>query len=587
VKFDNMAWLLAGTLACIVLVFAWQRYDARQRAALERFIAPRLRAQLTQSVSLLARRVQRVLFAGALLLLFVALAGPLVGFRWEEIRHRGNEVVFVIDTSRSMLTPDVKPNRLVRAKLAIDDLVQQIDGDAVGIVAFAGTAFLVCPMTLDYGAFHQSLAAIDTRTLPRGGTNISSGIREAAMTLSRRPGSDKFMIVVTDGEELEGSALADAQAAHRQFGLKIFTLGVGTASGDLIPIPSDQGGGFVKDENGAPVKSRLDESALKAIATAGGGRYAALGAQEEGLLDITHAILGAATKHDLVYRQQRVYIERYQWPLAASLMLLIASLLMGTRRSTRAKAAAPCVVVAASLAVLLVFTLRFRSAAADTAPDAKPPVANYDSGAAAYRAGQYSQATQAFDQSIKRAPSSERQRLADQEDAYYNLGNSLYRAGQTLEKSSTQDTLKKWKDAVKAYDTALQLRADDADAKYNRDLVQRKIDALENPPPNPQQNPQHSPSGQPPSGQPPPQSPPPPPKPGPAPPQGSQPPPPPPSPPDADSAPEGQRTPGQMSRAEAQELLDSAKGDERQGPAAPSALRNSHRDPPDKPFKDW
>ncbi len=95
--------------------------------------------------------------------LFAALAGPLVGYRWEQVSRRGNEIIFAIDTSRSMLTPDVKPNRLTRAKLAIDDFAKRLDGDAVGIVAFAGTAFLACPMTLDYGAFHESLGAIDTQ----------------------------------------------------------------------------------------------------------------------------------------------------------------------------------------------------------------------------------------------------------------------------------------------------------------------------------------------------------------------------------------------------------------------------------------
>ena len=620
-KFDNALWLLAGLLACIALLWGWRRYDARQRASLERFVAARLRLQLTQSVSILSRRIHRTFVMLALAALFVALAGPLVGFRWEQIRHRGNEIVFVIDTSRSMLTPDVKPNRLVRAKLAIDDLVRQMDGDAVGIVAFAGTAFLVCPITLDYGAFHESLEAIDTRTIPRGGTNLSNGIREAAAALRRRPGSDKIMILVTDGEELEGSALADAQAANRDLGLKVYALGVGTAEGDLIPIPAAQGGGFVKDESGTAVKSRLDEAALKALAAGGGGRYAALGAQGEGLEEISRAILGATTKHDLAYRQQRVYIERYQWPLAASLALLSASLLVGTRRRGRAKAAVSGAVAAAGV---LVFVLapwtRSSFAAADVKPDAKP-AADYNSGTQAYRAGQYSQATQSFDQSIKRSPSSDRQRIAEQEDAYYNLGNALYRAGQGTEKSAVQDTLKKWKDAVKAYDTALQLRSDDGDAKYNRDLVQRKIDALENPPPNPQQNPQQDPQqnpqqNPPPPGQPPPpqkpppsqpppgQSPPPPgqPPPNQPPPQGQPPPPagkspPPPAAPPSqndaeppandDSQPEGPRAPGEMSRAEAQELLDSAKGDERHGPALPGAALNTHRDPPDKPFKDW
>ena len=198
------------------------------------------------------------------------------------LSRRGNEIVFAIDTSRSMSTPDIKPNRLTRAKLAIADFANRLDGDAVGIVAFAGTGFLVCPITLDYGAFHESLSAIDTNTIPRGGTNIASAIHEAQAALRRRPGSDKILILVTDGEDLEGSALVAAQTAKQQDNLKIFTVGVGTAGGDLIPVPPDQGGGFVKDENGAFVKSRLDEAALKAIAAATGGFYVPFGAQGEG-----------------------------------------------------------------------------------------------------------------------------------------------------------------------------------------------------------------------------------------------------------------------------------------------------------------
>ena len=114
-----------------------------------------------------------------------------------------------------MPTPDVKPDRLTRAKLAIDEFAGQLDGDAVGIVAFAGSAFLVCPITLDYGAFHESLAAIDTDTIPRGGTNIAAAIAEADLALHRRRGGDKILILMTDGENLEGDALAAARAAGR------------------------------------------------------------------------------------------------------------------------------------------------------------------------------------------------------------------------------------------------------------------------------------------------------------------------------------------------------------------------------------
>ncbi|MGA2188711.1 MAG: VWA domain-containing protein [Steroidobacteraceae bacterium] len=553
-RFSHPWWLAVALLACALCVGMWRRHDARQRAALARFVAAHLRSELTQSISTAKRRVQRGLFLAAAVLLCAALAGPQLGYRWEQISRRGNEIVFAIDTSRSMLTPDIKPNRLARAKLAIDDFANQLDGDAVGIVAFAGSAFLVCPLTLDYGAFHESLSAVDTNTIPRGGTNIASAIREAQAALRRRPGSDRILILVTDGEDLEGSALAAARSAKQQDGLTIFTVGVGTAGGDLIPIPAEQGGGFVKDETGQFVKSRLDEPALKAIAQATGGFYAPLGTQGEGLESIYKTALGPLAKHDLASRQQRVYTERYQWPLAVSLGSLLLSLGVGTRRRAPARSAVPASaarVRVAALAVLMAligaapqptraaapnpedayakgdFGAAERAYAAAAQRDPAKPLLEYNLGTAAYRAGQFPQAAQAFQQSITKAPSSDPKRLADQEDAYYNLGNALFRAGQKTEQASPQETLQKWNDAVKAYETALQLRANDADSKYNRDLVKRKIDALkqnqnqnqnknqnknqgqnpnQNPQPNQSQNPPDKGSGQPPNqpqGQPP------------------------------------------------------------------------------------
>ena len=187
-------------------------------------------------------------------------------------------------------------------------------------------------------------------------------------------------------------------------------------------------------------------------------------------------VFGAVTKHELVYRQQRIYNQRYQWPLAASLLLLLASLVVGTRRSRRRPAAVAGVL--AALTMIAVPLVPTRGVAAD----ASTPLAQYNAGTFAYRAGRYSQATQAFENSIETAPASDTKRLSDQEDAYFNLGNTLYRVGQQYEKSAPQQAIQKWTEAVKAYETALQLRADDADSKYNRDFVRRKIDALRQPP---------------------------------------------------------------------------------------------------------
>jgi Ca-activated chloride channel family protein len=365
---------------------------------------------------------------------------------------------------------------------------------------------------------------------------------------------------------------------------------------------------------------------LKAIAAATGGFYVSLGTQGEGLEAIFSAVLGTMAKHDLASRRQKIYIERYQWPLAGSLAMLLASLVIGTRRRHGAQAAAASSAVAAAGLMLMMTARVLPAQAADDAPvlDSKRPVLDYNAGTAAYRAGQFPQAAQSFQQSISHAPSSDLKRLGVQEDAYYNLGNALYRAGQKTEQSSPQETLQKWNDAVKAYETALQLRADDADSKFNRDLVKRKIDALnqqqsqnkqnnkdqgqnKNQPPDsgqkpnqpqdkgsgqtPQQPPGQSPqqppgqSPQQPPGQPPPQN-------GDQPPRSAGQPPPAPNAGEGqggdggDQAADNQRVPGQMTREEARELLDSVKGDERHSLGVPVAQRDAAL-PPDKPFKNW
>ena len=509
-KFAEPIWLLAGLIVCGALVWAWRRYDARQRAALATFASSHLHAQLTASFSAAKRHWKRGLFLAAVGCLFLALARPQAGFRWEEVKRHGIEVVFAVDTSRSMLTPDVKPDRLTRAKLAVDDFVSHLNGDGVGLIAFAGNAFLQCPITLDYDAFHESLEAVDTTIIPRGGTDIASAIREAQAALQNRPGKDKILILLTDGEDLEGSALATANASAKD-GLKICTVGVGTANGDLIPIPAEQGGGFVKNDSGQFVKSHLGEAGLKSIAEATGGLYAPLGAQGQGLDTIYQQALAPLAKHDLASRRQRVYTERFQWPLTGSLALLLASVLVGTRRRSPRKNQVPASVTgtvrphlmaqpaAAMLGAMLCLPFNHAQASTATAEkayqkgdfataqreyaaaaqrDPKKPDLQFNVGTAAYKAGQFPQAAEAFQKSLDGKPSADPKRLAAQEDAYYDLGNTLYRSGQKTEPSNAQQTIQTWEQAVKTYGAALQLRPNDTDAKYNRDLVQRKLDQL-------------------------------------------------------------------------------------------------------------
>jgi Ca-activated chloride channel family protein len=507
-KFSEPLWLLAGLASCGALVWAWKRYDARQRAALANFASSHLLTQLTASFSAAKRNWKRGLFLAAVGCLFIALARPQAGFRWEEVKRRGIEVIFAVDTSRSMLTPDVKPDRLTRAKLAVDDFVSHLNGDGAGLIAFAGNAFLQCPITIDYDAFHDSLQALDTTIIPRGGTDIASAIREAQAALQNRPSTDRILVLLTDGEDLEGNDLAAAKAAAKD-GMKIYTVGVGTANGDLIPIPAEQGGGFVKDEAGEFVKSHLDEAGLKAIAEATGGLYAPLGAQGQGLETIYQQALAPLAKHDLASRRQKVYTERFQWPLAASLALLLTSMLFGTRRRSVRKHEAPAPEMArplfaahsaaVALGVLLFspfhqaqaspavaeqayqkgdFATAEREYAAAAQHNTNTPDLQFNAGTAAYKAGQFPQAAEAFQKSLGSEPSADAKRLAAQEDAYYNLGDTLYRTGQKTEQSEPKQTIQSWEQAIKTYEAALQLRANDADAKFNRDFVKQKLEEL-------------------------------------------------------------------------------------------------------------
>ena len=278
IEFAEPIWLVVGVVVCAALgwLVAWAA--RKRRVALEAFASRRLLGGLTAGVSERRRRVKVWLLLGGVACLFVALARPQWGSRWEEVTRRGIDILLAVDTSRSMLAPDVAPNRLERAKLGIYDFVQKLEGDRVGLMPFAGQAFLLCPLTMDYGAFGESLQAVNTAIVPEGGTDIALAI-ETAERAFEKGANHKILVLITDGEDLEGEAIEAAKSAAEN-GVTIHTVGVGTPNGELIPLG---GAGFVKDAGGEAVKSRLDEVALGEIAEFTGGVYAALGGRGEGL----------------------------------------------------------------------------------------------------------------------------------------------------------------------------------------------------------------------------------------------------------------------------------------------------------------
>lgn len=327
--FHSPIWLYAGLIAAIALIALAFYSRSKRRDMLSKFASKRLMPELTRTVSRPKIIAKNTLAFLSVMLIFAALARPQWGYRWEETKTRGIDIIFAIDTSNSMLAEDVKPDRLERAKLSVLDLVNILQGDKIGIVAFSGQAFLQCPLTLDYDAFRMSLEALDTNVIQRGGTNISAAIEEAEVAFASTS-NRKIIVLISDGEELEDSALSAAKKAAED-GVVIYTLGVGGANGEFIPVRDASGGTtLLKDESGNPVKSRLNEKTLTEIAKATGGFYEPLTA--DGMDIIYNEGLKKIPTQELSSRMKQLAIERFQIPLGLAILLLALSSLTGTRK---------------------------------------------------------------------------------------------------------------------------------------------------------------------------------------------------------------------------------------------------------------
>ena len=322
-------WLIPGLAAFWVWAFR------ERRRVLAAFAEPALLTQLAGAVDWAARRLKAAVVLAASLLLVLALVGPEWGFRWEEVKRRGVDIVIALDVSQSMLAEDVKPNRLQRAKLAIQELVPLLRGDRIGLVAFAGTAFVQCPLTVDAGAFSLVLEDVSPSTIPRGGTAIAQAIRAALDAFTGSPGGSRALVLITDGEDHEGDPVAAAKEAAKA-GVTIFCIGIGTPEGELIPVTDAEGHqAFLKDREGRTVKSRLDETILERLALATGGSYVRATATSFGLDLLYRERISRLEKQEAESTMRKRYTERFQWPLALAFLLLLVEPLVSDRRRAK------------------------------------------------------------------------------------------------------------------------------------------------------------------------------------------------------------------------------------------------------------
>lgn len=295
----------------------------RKKSAIQKFAQDHLLNEIASSFDFKKQRIKFTIIVFVLVLSVLALMRPQWGFQWQEVKRRGLDILIAIDTSKSMLATDVKPNRLERSKLAVKDLIKKLEGDRIGLIAFSGTAFLQCPLTVDYDGFLLALDDLGIDTIPRGGTSITSAIEVALKSYEGGQKKYKIFVIITDGEDHEGDVIKIAEAANKE-NLKIFCIGIGTSEGELIQLTDKSGNKvFLKDKDGNVVKSRLNEEILKQIAIATGGTYVRSSGAEFGLDLIYEEKLSKMEKKEIKAQMAKFYHERFQIPLAIALMLLV------------------------------------------------------------------------------------------------------------------------------------------------------------------------------------------------------------------------------------------------------------------------
>lgn len=508
--FAHTGWLWFLLSLVPVLILRLRSVGLRS-SAIGKLVAPKLRARLVSGTSGNVERWTRYgLQVTAFALLIFALARPQFGVEREFSSSSGRNIIIALDTSRSMLASDLEPSRLVRAKLAAQDLIEALPSDRIGLIAFAGSCFLQAPLTIDHEAVVESIQQLDTNVIPRGGTNVSRAITLAAETFINAETSNNAIILFSDGEDLEGAtgreaALSKAQEAS----MTIVTVGVGTPSGAIVPDPDSPGGAeFVRDREGKIVRSRLDDSLLRNLATASDGLYLNLNTADT-TRDIVAKAIDRIERSEIETKAIETPIDRYRWPLALAILLFAISIIPWPKGSflkiaSISPRSASVLIFLSSTGIISAVGMVGEEALEEyNAGNYERALASYHKalegawlksnraqlefgrGSAAYQIGDYRQAAKALGEALRLGNSQ------IQEDAHYNLGNALYREGEAL-LESPQDALRQWKDAAEHYRSALDLNSENKEAAHNLEVVESRIKELDR-----QQSQEQSPNEQP------------------------------------------------------------------------------------------
>lgn len=502
----HLLWLL-------LLLPAWSLlaiFAARKRHSARRTWAGALFDRLTPGLDSGRERMRWVFYLAGTACVILALARPQWGGELVMMKRQGIDVLVALDTSNSMLAEDMRPNRLASAKRAIADLVRRMGGDRLGLMAFAGEGYVVCPLTLDHGTVLMLLDSMNPNTVSVQGSNLEDAIRRARAAFVRKETKHKALVLVSDGESTTGDPVREAEQAAEE-GIVVYAIGIGSPDGQPIPERDERDNvvGYKRDRGGQVVNSRLDEGVLRRIAEVTRGKYYRASAQGMELNAVINE-LQSLEKKELEGQLATHFEERYQWPLALALVFLALEMLVPNRRrrqavasvppvraTTAAKAAkaskaskapraprAPRASTAPTAAALAVVCGCVVAWLPDAGAEAAPLRAARLNGQAnrAYEAKEFEEAARLYDEAQAKAP--------DTPEIAYNLGNALYRQGkmpdavahlrhaaESQDPSVRQRALYNLGNALhdsgqlqmaaQAYRQAMRLDAGDLDAKIN------------------------------------------------------------------------------------------------------------------------
>jgi len=333
-KFENEIFFYAFALIPIcIAIYVW--YVFRTKQNLKKLGDAGLISQLAPEVSKAKKTSKFILFLLGLSMLILGICNLQTGSKMQEVKREGADIMICLDVSNSMLAQDLSPNRLERAKIAIEGMIDKLQGDRLGIVIFAGEAFVQLPITTDYSSAKLFLESINTKIVPTQGTNIADAINKAVESFGKDEGKNKSIVIITDGEnneEANSSAIDAAEEAAKK-GIVINTIGVGSESGVPIPnVVNDAVMGYKKDKDGNTIVSKLDAKILQNIAAETNGVYVQASSTDVGL-DAIMAKIAELDKKQMESKMYSDYEDQFQWFLGAALLFLVIESLISERVS--------------------------------------------------------------------------------------------------------------------------------------------------------------------------------------------------------------------------------------------------------------